>query len=153
MLNLFLYSIPFWIPAAMGYYLYGYPPGQLSRMAGLLTLKPIVTTPIWATIIYFFLPYSIDRLEPAHWLTILPGAGVTIMIVFMYRHLFSGPTASSATVLLVLDCIRWLNSFLLILPYGGGTNGPLSCLFAFVGLAMPSVFAVVALTLTITDTG
>jgi hypothetical protein len=151
-LNLFLYSIPFWIPAAIGLYLVANAPDQFRRMAGLLTLKPIVATPIWFAIIYTLLPYSIHELEPAHFLTILPGASLTIVIVFMYRHVFTGPKAGSAKVLLALDCIRWLNSFLLILPYGGGTNGPLNCLFAFVGLTMPSVFAVVALTLTISQT-
>ena len=152
LLNLFLCSIPLWIPAAIGIYLYINRPDDLGQMATYLTLKPIVTTPIWVAIIYTLLPASIHELEPAHFLTILPGAGVTIVIMFMYRHVFTGPKAGSAKVLLALDCIRWLNSFLLILPYGGGTNGPLNCLFAFVGLAMPSAFAVVALTLTISQT-
>jgi hypothetical protein len=133
-------------------YLYVNRPDDLGKLATYLTLKPIVATPIWFAIIYTLLPPSIHELEPAHFLTILPGVSLTIAIVFMCRHVFTGPRAGSAIVLLALDCIRWLNSFLLILPYGGGTNGPLNCLFAFVGLAMPSVFAVVALALTISRT-
>ena len=147
-LNLSLCLVPLGIPAAIGMYLYVNRPDDLGKMATYLTLKPIVATPIWFAMISTLLPPSIQKLEPAHFLTILPGAGLTTVIVLMHRHVFAGPQAGSAIVLLVLDCIRWLNSFLLILPYGGGTNGLLNCLFAFVGLAMPSVFAVVALTLT-----
>jgi hypothetical protein len=152
LLNLFICSVPLWIPAAIGLYLYVNRPDDLGKMATYLTLKPIVTTPIWFAIIYTLLPPFIHKLEPAHFLTLLPGAGLTIVIVFMYRHLFRGPSAGSAIILLVLDCIRWLNSFLLILPYGGGTNGPLNCLFAFIGLAMPSAVAVAALALTLSRT-
>lgn len=151
-LNLSLCLVPLGIPAAIGLYLYVNRPDDLGKMATYLTLKPIVATPIWFAIIYTLLPPFIHKLEPAHFLTLLPGAGLTIVIVFMYRHVFTGPSAGSAIILLVLDCIRWLNSFLLILPYGGGTNGPLNCLFAFIGLAMPSVLAVVALMLTIPQT-
>ena len=151
-LNLFVCSVPLWIPAAIGLYLYVNRPDDLGKLATYLTLKPIVATPIWVAIISTLLPPAIHELEPAHFLTILPGAGLTIVIVLMHRHVFTGPRAGSAKVLLVLDCIRWLNSFLLILPYGGGTNGLLNCLFAFVGLAMPSVLAVVALILTTSQT-
>jgi hypothetical protein len=53
-------------------------------------------------------------------------------------------------VLLVLDCARWLNSFLLILPYGNVGIVALGCIFAIIGLTLPTVFAVVALTLSLT---
>ena len=145
-LNLFLYSIPFWVPAAIGLYLVAKRPTDLSLMAGLFTLKPIVTTPIWFAIISSLLSTPNEKLELAHFLSILPGASVTVMIVIVFRRLFSGPRSGSARVLLVLDCIRWLNSFLIVLPYGGNTqSGSLVCIFAFIGLTMPTVFAVIAL--------
>ena len=152
-LNLLLCSIPFWIPAAIGVYLSANRPGDLRRMAGLLTLKPIVTTPVWLAILSGLLSSPNDKWMPAHFLSILPGAGVTIVIALAFRHLFTGPSAGRAKILLVLDCARWLNSFLMILPYGGGIQGgQLACVFAVIGLALPSVFAVVALTLTISQT-
>ena len=150
LLSLFVYSIPFWVPAAIGLYLVVTRPDELSLMAGLLTLKPIVTTPIWFTIISA-LHSPIDKLEPAHFLSILPGAGLTVIIAFAFRHLFSGPRAGSARALLVLDCARWLNSFLISLPYGGAMgSGSLACLFALIGIALPTIFAVVALTTSLT---
>ena len=146
-LNLFLYSIPFWIPAAIGLYLVVNRPNELSLMAGLLTLKPIVTTPIWFAILST-LRSPIDKLEPTHFLSILPGASLTLIIAFAFRHLLSGPRAGSARTLLVLDCARWLNSFLYTLPYGGSVErGSLACVFGLIGLILPTVFAVVALTL------
>ncbi len=120
-LNLFLYSIPFWVPTAIGLYLVVKKPNDLSLMAGLLSLKPIVTTPIWFAIIST-LHSPIDKLEPTHFLSILPGASLTLIIAFAFRHLFSGPGAGSARALLVLDCARWLNSFLISLPYGGSVE-------------------------------
>jgi len=146
-LNLFLYSIPFWIPAAIGLYLVVNRPNELSLMAGLLTLKPILTTPIWFAILST-LRSPIDRLEPTHFLSILPGASLTLIIAIAFRHLLSGPRAGSARALLVLDCARWLNSFLYTLPYGGNVErGSLACVFGLIGLILPTVFAVVALTL------
>jgi hypothetical protein len=148
--NLALYAIPFLIPAAFGLYLVANKPNDLSVMAGLLTLKPIVTTPIWFAIIGT-LHSPVDKLEPAHFLSIVPGAGLTVITVLAFRPLFSGPRAGTARMLLGLDCARWLNSFLLNLPYGGITGGgSLVCLFALIGLALPTVFAVVALTTSLT---
>jgi len=147
-LNLFLYSIPFWVPAAVGLYLVVRRPSDLSLMAGLLTLKPIVTTPIWVAIIRTL--FASGPLKPAHFLSILPGASLTLIIVLVFRHLFSGPRSGGARVLLVLDCARWLNSFLLILPYGNVGIEALGCIFGIIGLTLPTVFAVVALTLSLT---
>ena len=153
-LNLFLYSIPFWVPAAIGLYLVLKRPSDLSLMAGLLTLKPIVTTPIWFAIIST-LHGPIGKLEPAYFLSILPGASLTLIIAFAFRHLFSGRGAGSARVLLVLDCARWLNSSLLIFLFGGMESGwlaSLACVVPLIGLLLPTVFAVVALTLSLTRT-
>lgn len=129
----------------VGLYLVISRPAGLGLLAGLLTLKPIVATPIWIAILEGF-SVSVTTLEPAHFLTLLPGAGLTIVIVFIFRPLFSGPTAGPARLLLALDCARWLNSFLLVLPFGSspGTD-ELPCVLALIGLALPTVFAVVAL--------
>jgi hypothetical protein len=154
LLNLFLISIPFWIPAAVGLYLVITRRNELSLMAGLLTLKPILTTPIWVAILGT-LPRPVYGLVPTHLLSILPGFSLTVIIALMFRHLLSGSQAGSARVLLGLDCARWLNSFLMSLPYGGGSveSGSLACIFAVIGLALPTVFALVAAMLSLTRTG
>jgi hypothetical protein len=144
-LNYFLGSIPFWVPAIIGLYLIVRRPSDLSLMAGILTLKPIVTTAIWLAIIRRLTADS--PLQPAHFLSILPGASLTLIIVLTFRHLCSGSKAGDARVLLMLDCARWLNSFLYVLPYDNTGIGVLTCIFSVVGLALPTVFAFVALTL------
>jgi hypothetical protein len=150
MLNLFGLSIPFWIPAVIGLYLVANRRNELSLMAGLLTLKPILTTPLWLLIIsslqgaagvHLFLPV----------LSILPGAGLTALAFVIFRSLFYGPRSTSAMLLIVLDCMRWINSGLLTAT-GSSYNvfSSSACFFAFVGLIFPTAYAVVALTTTMT---
>ena len=144
LLNFLLLAAPIGIPALGGCYLLMRKSDALSRMAGLLTIKPVVTTPIWFGIIAAFEPsHSYSRLGPSHFLSILPGASLTLITVITFRRLFSGPRARVAWVLLALDCARWLNSFFIYWPYG---DGSLNCLSALCGLSMPTVFAVIALT-------
>ena len=150
MLNYFLYSIPFWVPAIIGLYLIVRSPDDLSHMAGILTLKPILTTPIWFMILGRLTANS--PLQPAHFLSILPGAGLTLLIALGFRHLFSGPRAGDARVLVALDCARWINSFLYSLPYGNSGMGALACIFAMISLTLPTIFAFVALTLSLPHT-
>jgi hypothetical protein len=151
LLNLFLISIPFWIPAAVGLYLVITRRNELGLMAGLLTLKPILTTPIWFAILGT-LPRPTYGLEPAHFLSILPGFSLTVLIAVLFRRLLFGSYAGSARVLLALDCARWLNSFLISVQYNLTMDTQsLACIFALIGLALPTVFAVVALMLSLTS--
>ena len=151
LLNLFLISIPFWLPAVVGLYLVITRRNEFTLMAGLLTLKPILTTPIWFAVLGT-LPRPVHGLEPAHFLSILPGFSLTVLIVIAFRHLFTGPHAGGARTLLVLDCARWLNSFLISVQYNLTMNTEsLACIFALIGLALPTVFAVVAVTLSLTS--
>src|SRR5512146_675932 len=90
LINLFFFSIPFWLPAAIGLYLVARIRNKLSLMAGLLTLKPIVTTPLWAAILYYF---SSNYLLPSTQVvggaivalcSILPGASLTLLILVIF---------------------------------------------------------------------
>ena len=144
LVNFLLLAAPIGIPALGGCYLLMRKSDGLSRMAGLLTIKPVLTTPIWFGIIAALEPsHSYDRLGPSHFLSILPGASLTLITVIAFRRLFSGPRARVAWMLLALDCARWLNSFFIYWPYG---DGSLNCLSALCGLSMPTVFATIALT-------
>jgi hypothetical protein len=150
--NLFLLSIPFWIPAAIGFYLVGDRRNELSLMAGLLTLKPILTTPLWALIISSLEGSTVsDALISL--LSMLPGASLTILALAIFRQQFSGSGAAPARLLILLDCMRWLNSGLCLgganaLSYNPAT-GALTCIFALIGLIFPTAYAVVALTTTL----
>ncbi len=151
-LSFALLTLPFWIPGIVGLYLVTTRPNDLSLMAGLLTLKPIVTTPIWMALLA-----SLDRpagntMEPSYFYAILPGASLTLVAAVLFRHLFSGPRAGRAQTLLALDCARWLNSFLIFASSSNTRAGPLACVFALIGLALPTMFAVVALTLSLATT-
>jgi hypothetical protein len=87
------------------------------------------------------------KLEPAYFASILPGALLTALIVARFWPVFSGPRSSHAQVLLVLDCFRWINSFLMVLLRSSVFGEQLLCIFALIGLTMPTIFAVVALTM------
>jgi hypothetical protein len=137
-------SVLYQIFPLAGLYLTLSRPRDLSLMAGLLTLKPIVTTPMWfGLVILSYFPPAGSRPLP-NLITILPGAGLTLIALIVFRKVFSGPFAGAARTLLVLDCARWLNSYLMLRL--GTTEGAQSfqCVLALLGLTLPVAFAVVA---------
>ena len=158
LINLFFFSIPFWFPAAIGLYLVARIRNKLSLMAGLLTWKPIVTTPLWAAIInYFGSNYMLPSTQVVSGAlvalcSILPGASLTLLILVIFRRLFFGSRSTSAWMLILLDCMRWINSGLLTAAGSisfYGVTAPFACIFALVGLLFPTAYAIVALTTTL----
>ncbi|HLO29548.1 MAG TPA: hypothetical protein VK249_10460 [Anaerolineales bacterium] len=145
---IFYLSVPFWIPAAIGLYLLTSRQTALGRMAGFLTLKPIIATPIWAMIISFLHHSGTEAQHIALW-SILPGAGLTVLVIVIFRRLFLGSRLILAMLLIMLDCARWINSGLLTLtvslPYNAANN-TWAGIFAFIGLIFPTAYSVVALT-------
>ena len=94
--GLSLCTRPIWVPAMAGLYLVMTAKNDFSRMAGLLTLKPIVTTPIWVMIIRTLSPA--DKFGATHVLSILPGASLTVVALRVFWPLSSGPKARFACV-------------------------------------------------------
>jgi hypothetical protein len=147
--DLICYSLPFWMPVILGVFLLlgGRAPSAEKRLyllAGLLTLKPIVTTPIWFRIANEISNWS--KLQPAHFYSLVPGAGLSLLTVLLFWQLFTGPNARVAWTLLVLDSLRWFNSFL-FLSMGGLSRGrypDLAGIFALLGLLGPSIYSVCA---------
>jgi len=142
--------VPFLAPARAGFQLLAEgSDDDLTRMAGLLTLKPLLTTPLWIAIAAILGdPYqyrsSVLIFMPAV-VAILPGACLTLVAAIRFRSTLSGPWAGKARLLLALDCVRWFNSLL----FGTASAGiePLQLLYLVtipLGLAMPSIFASVA---------
>jgi len=146
---LLLYTLPFWIPAIVGLYLCAANRNAISFMAGLLTLKPIVTTPIWFAILAKDLRPEVVKLA----VSVLPGAGLTVLAILVFWPLFSGPQAGVARTLLALDCLRWLNSAAIVALASAGdfsqATGSLVCMLAQIGLALPTVYAALALTMSL----
>lgn len=144
---LFYFSFPLWIPAAIGLYLLTGRRNELNYMAGCLTLKPILTTPIWAMIISYLYGSTMDAQLIALW-SILPGASLTVLALVIFRRLFLSSRVVWAMLLIVLDCARWINSgfltFAVSLPYSGATNRWAS-IFGLIGLIYPTAYSVIAL--------
>lgn len=118
-----------------------------ARYAGLLTLKPLVATPLWG------LAVSANPRNPGeHWLlSLLPGIGLTLLILLVAGKPLTHPsTRRPALVLLALDAARWLSSFaLVVLPNLVDAAVSESGLFAMICIppVLPLVFAVVAFAL------
>ena len=126
--------LPFIVPLIVGsYLLYKYKSehDRMLLMAGLLTLKPILTTPIWLLIA----SRTYNELQPqiAAFLGILPGASLTALTVLGFRSQFSGRHAGRAWTLLAFDSVRWINTFL----YASTSMG----VTAILGLALPTIYA------------
>lgn len=111
---------------------------EISSMAGLLTLKPLLATPLWAFIIALGseldLPGLITQL-----LSIVPGIGLTLLIVWKFRALF-GTQQKIAFVLLAVDAMRWLNSFAAF-QFGHGAGD----FYYWLGLILPNAYAILVL--------
>jgi hypothetical protein len=137
-LSLVVLTIPFWIPAAAGLWLCINRRNDIGRLGGLLTLKPLLATPIW-----LFILATTSHPQTRFVLSLLPGACLTLLIVVTYRRLLYGPHAKIVWTWLSLDCIRWLSGCLIYLPSG---DTSMLCLAGSLGLTMPTIFAVVAVT-------
>lgn len=130
-------GLPFLVPLAVGsclLYLYRTEHDRLYLMAGLLTLKPIVTTPIWFLILM--------RTDPAFGspsaacLSVLPGAILTALTMIAFWRLCFGREAALAWTLLAFDSARWINSYLYVFTSNSWT--------AILGLALPTLYALLA---------
>ncbi len=106
----------------------------------LMTLKPLLATPLWLAVIQ--LSTSLGRTQPIPnvILQALPGVGLTLLIVWTCRARLKGQPAGIITTLLILDTVRWGSSVL------GQQFEQLAgnCFFLLLSMSMPTVFALVA---------
>jgi hypothetical protein len=155
LLCLFICAPIFFIPAIIGSILIAKGTDlDLSRMAGWLTLKPILTTPVWFVSLAVSAILLGESSFPGRaWIlaviSILPGASLTMCTVLLFRSTLFRPRAYAAWLLVALDCVRWLNTFLLTLGSASWPRsrdlidliGPAT---PMIGIAMPAVFAIIA---------
>jgi hypothetical protein len=131
------------LPAVIGgVLLVGYPHKALSGLAGLLTLKPLVATPLWVWLYVFSEQHGLLYGAVGPLLTLLPGIGLTLIILGIKRQdlAYAGRLL---IIFLVCDALRWINSFLFVL------NGePLVLDYSpadIRGLILPNLYAVMSL--------
>jgi hypothetical protein len=130
------------MPAVIGIVIlaaYGRDP--LSRMAAFFTLKPVVAAPLWGAILIWTRSYNLNETGPAFLLSMLPGAILTLLIVWKFRSLFRGAQSRWAWILLGLDGVRWSNSLFL----SWSPHPVLGMVSVSVATVMPTLCALVAL--------
>lgn len=154
---LLIYGSPaFLLPLTCGLLiLWRYRQNSVERLAGIFTIKPLIATPIWALIAslvtssrstwtsspLYGSTYDSSYLStPLYWLTLVPGLGLTIAILCLFRHLYRGKSMS-AFVLLGCDVVRWTTTFLL---YPAWMNFVLWPATYWIGLLLPNLYALVA---------
>ena len=129
------------LPLLVGGYLFGRSAASpLTYFIALMTLKPLLATPLWLVMIQLSVTPSWTHPIPDVVLHALPGISLTLLIVWTCRARLKGQSAGIITTLLILDTIRWGSSVLSQTrnrPYG-------SELLFVLSVSMPSVFAIVA---------
>jgi len=123
-----------------GYLLSRSSPSPLTHFMALLTLKPLLATPLWLILAQLSVMPFWTHPIPDVLLQALPGISLTLLIVWVCRARLKGQPVGIITTLLVLDTLRWgstVFSYTPDRPFGGESLFLLS-------LAMPSIFAVVA---------
>jgi hypothetical protein len=143
----------FILPVILGLAIFAsYRRDRLSQLAGLFAFKPVIATPLWA--ILFALtarllsPLAPGRepypLSPLYFLTLFPGVILTLLIVIAFRQLFM--TGSKlAYSLLVLDVMRWMNTFLAYFVWMSPESGSIGWSMYIAGILFSNLYAIVAL--------
>jgi hypothetical protein len=120
----------------------------LGKLAGMLTLKPLFTTPLWAGIT------ASDNSLLNVLLAVLPDAGLTILLVYLCRSIMFAPEMNKvARVLVVLDCLRWIFNpvvyLVTLLPLGEPFGQAAMHILVVTGgvslLFYPAIFSLIAL--------
>jgi hypothetical protein len=104
-------------------------------LAGVLTLKPLLTIPIANAYIGPSRQPSLTMI----FLAMLPDVLITTLVVLNCRPVFSGPLASKAWLLLGLDAVRMVNMLLYMLLFPAHQD-----VFSFTLIGLPIVYALVA---------
>jgi hypothetical protein len=141
--NLFPYLLPALI---IGIYLIvKFKENDFARFAGIITLKPLIATPLWL-LIFNWVDYNfgIGELSFPILLTALPGVGITLIIIIFFRSLFKSPYNNQVLVLLGGDTLRWGSTFFIYSrSYTMNTLG-VGIIATFMALALPTIVALTA---------
>jgi hypothetical protein len=123
-----------------GYLLSRSSASPVTTFMALLTLKPVLATPLWLGLVQLSATPSWTDPIPDALLYALPGIGLTLLIMLSCRASLKGQSAGLIVILLLLDTLRWGSTVLT-----QGMDRPPGAEFLFMlSLMMPSVFAIVA---------
>ena len=101
------------LPLIVGVYLFGRPASSpLIHFMALMTLKPVLATPLWLVMIELSVTTARTPPIPEIVLQALPGISLTLLIVWTCRARLRGQPADIITTLLILDTLRWGSSVL-----------------------------------------
>lgn len=149
------YVVPCIVPLIVGVFLMGTEHNTWVRMLALLTLKPVIATPLWLLSLFLFRsfesepPVSIAILPVLYipvglsFETLLPipiiGCGLTATIIWIYRASLRTMPYSVLALVLVLDTLRWGSTYLTNLVVADSID-----MFTWPAVIMPSIFALAA---------
>ena len=137
----YLLVLPLFVPLILGVIIWiRFSSDKLSRLASLFTLKPILAYPLW---FFIFLSgfRNLSNPDPGtELLSLLPGAILSVAIVYRYRDLINED--GLAKWFLGLDIYRMFNTLLFMEATFANITG---YIFLFIGLVLPSAYAVFAL--------
>lgn len=123
-----------------------------SHYAGWMTLKPLIATPIWWMMLLSSGPSTSSVADNIQLLAIfgmLPGAILTFCIVSRFNTvLFGSEARPRAWLLLVLDCVRWINSGFILAATSFDIQETLSDqingFISITAILLPTIFALIA---------
>lgn len=117
-----------------------FPEDPLGKLAGVFTLKPIVASAVLAVLLLN--PWNkADPGDVAHW-SVLPGAGLTVLIVWKFRHLYV-PATPLAYLFLAADFVRFGNTYVWLRALGAEATDV--ALYSLVAASLlPSAYAILA---------
>jgi len=145
-LSLYIEILPWLIPSVVIglFILVKYRASGFAKLAGLLSLKPLVATPLFLLILQWYQDhYTSCDPNPVYFITAVPGLGITFLLVLAFRNVAWEPVNKAVLVLLFLDTVRWGNSILMFSSCF--TIGDITLVLqAYFGLAMPTIFALVS---------
>ena len=129
------------VPAIIGIYLLRKNATlSFQQMLGIFTLKPIVATPLWLSMIEIIANPTWRHPIPDFLVLAAPGIGITVLILWVYRTAVKEHVGAVLFILL-LDSIRWRSSSAAVIvnrPYGSG-------ILTLTSFVMPTIFAVITL--------
>lgn len=112
------------------------------HMLGTFTVKPIVATPFWFSMIEIIVAPNWRRPIPDFFVLAIPGIGLTLLILWIYRATVKKHVGLVLLVLL-LDSMRWGSSSIGVVMYQTGQQEGTIMMFA--GVVMPTIFAIAIL--------
>lgn len=139
LLPLIFTSPAFVLPLILGPVILGMHKGELGRLAGWLTLKPVLATPLWIMALL-----GLDELEAGlqigQVLSLLPAIALTGIIIWRFRGLLRGE-GRIISLFIVGDALRWLNTFAWM---QSGGHASLNDPFFLAGWILPNAYAIMA---------